>query len=203
MKLRSLQRTGFVLLLVLSLVMTLASQAQPQSASPREGSAAPALVSVTDAWQQVYRQLPNFPRENQYVNQTTGQPVPGNTLIGRMIRYHVYLKGRPPNYRLDWKLTLADYLGINEPMEDTRYPGSEVLQVNPIDGDRAVINKLNRAQREQLVQALVGVFTRPIDGSAPQAPTSVPVAPARPANPSAPSGLPPRPKPGDAQLLAP
>lgn len=115
-------------------------------------------VELENAWQQVYQQLPNFPRENQYVSKETGKVASDNTLVSRLIRYHIYIKGRAPNYRLDWKLTLADYLGVNEIMEDSRYPGSDNLRKNPVEGDRAAIGRLNRKQRNALVQALVNVF---------------------------------------------
>ncbi len=112
----------------------------------------------SDAWQQVYQQLPNFPRENQYISKETGKVAENNTLVSRMIKYHVYIKQRPPNYRLDWKLTLADYLGANEIMEDGSYPGNDTLRKNPIEGDRAVIKRLKLRQRDALVEALVNAF---------------------------------------------
>ncbi|BAY46579.1 hypothetical protein SAMD00079811_41910 [Scytonema sp. HK-05] len=116
-------------------------------------------ISSDDAWQQVYQQLPDLPRENQYVSKETGKLAENNTLLSRMIWYHSYLKGRAPNYRLDWKLTLADYLGANEVMYETTYPGKDTLQKNPFDGDRAAVARLNRRQRDALVQALVNVFS--------------------------------------------
>ncbi|MEA5570676.1 hypothetical protein [Calothrix sp. UHCC 0171] len=116
-------------------------------------------ITVGDAWRQVYQQLPNFPKENTYTNREGGKIAENNTLVGRMIQYHVYLKGRAPNYRLDWKLTLADYLGVNEVIYDTNYPGHELLRKNPLDGDKAAITKLSRRQRDTLVQALVNVFS--------------------------------------------
>ena len=115
-------------------------------------------VGRGDVWQQVYKQLPSLPKENQYINKETGKVAPENTLVSRLIRYHVYVKGRPVNYRLDWKLTLADYLGVNEVMEESRYPGHDTLRSNPIDGDRTAINRLNRAERDALVQTLVKIF---------------------------------------------
>lgn len=54
-----------------------------------------------DVWQQVYQQLPDLPLENKYVNKETGKVDSENTLVSRLVRYHVYVKGRPPNYRLD------------------------------------------------------------------------------------------------------
>ena len=115
-------------------------------------------VSRGDVWQRVYEKLPSLPRENQYINKQTGKVASENTLVSRLIRYHVYVKGRSPNYRLDWKLTLADYLGANEIMEESRYPGYDTLRSNPVEGDRAAINRLNRAERDALVQTLVNVF---------------------------------------------
>ena len=64
--------------------------------------------------QQIYAQLPDLPLENQYIDQETGDRDEANTLVRRLIVYHLLVKGRPPFYRLDWKLTLADYLGANE-----------------------------------------------------------------------------------------
>ncbi len=126
----------------------------------------------SDVWQQVYQQLPNFPRENKYISKETGKVAENNTLVSRLIRYHVYVKGRAPNYRLDWKLTLADYLGANEIMYDSSYPGNDLLKQNPIDGDRAAIKRLNHQQRDALVQALANVFNPNQNTSAPTPDTS-------------------------------
>ncbi len=117
-------------------------------------------VRIEEAWQQVYKEVPDLPLENQYVNRETGKVDPNNTLVNRFIRYHYFIKGRPVSFRLDWKYTLADYLGINEPMQANGYPGADNLRKNPFESDRAIIQKLNRKQRDALVQALVNVFTR-------------------------------------------
>lgn len=116
-------------------------------------------VSPRDVWRQVYEQLPNLPLENQYISKETGKVASDNTLVSRLINYHVYVKGRAPNYRLDWKLTLADYLGVNDIMPEEAYPGYENLRKNPIEGDRAAIQRLNRQQRNVLIQTLVNAFT--------------------------------------------
>jgi hypothetical protein len=116
-------------------------------------------ITPSDVWQQIYQQLPDFPRENKYISKETGKAADNNTLVSRLIRYHVYVKGRAPNYRLDWKLTLADYLGANEVIYDASYPGNDSLQQNPVEGDRAAVAKLSHKQREALVQALVNVFS--------------------------------------------
>ncbi|MGD1874495.1 MAG: hypothetical protein ACFB02_15750 [Mastigocoleus sp.] len=111
------------------------------------------------SWRQVYQQLPEFPKENNYVSKNTGKVAKNHTLARRMLEYHIYFKGRAPNYRLDWKFTLADYLGANEIMYDKSYPGSDSLKKNPLEGDRAVISKLNRKQRNALIQAFVNIFS--------------------------------------------
>ncbi|MBD2772430.1 hypothetical protein ICL16_10160 [Iningainema sp. BLCCT55] len=115
-------------------------------------------VDINNVWQKVYQQIPDLPKENNYLSKETGKVAENNTLVSRLIRYHYYVKGRALNYRLDWKLTLADYLGANEIMYDYNYPGNDVLRKNPFEGDRTVISKLNRRQRDALVQALVNVF---------------------------------------------
>ncbi|MGV2826622.1 hypothetical protein [Myxosarcina sp. GI1(2024)] len=105
-----------------------------------------------------YQRLAEFPLENQYLSQETGKVAQQNTLIERLIRYHQYVKDRPVNYRLDWKLTLADYLGVNELIPEARYPGSTTLTQNPYRGDRAVIESLSRQQRNQLVETLLSIY---------------------------------------------
>ncbi|WP_375509660.1 hypothetical protein [uncultured Nostoc sp.] len=115
-------------------------------------------ITPSDVWQLVYQQLPDFPRENKYISKENGQVAENNTLVSRLITYHIYTKGRAPIYRLDWKLTLADYLGANEIMYDTSYPGNETLRENPIEGDRKAITRLTRSQRDALVQVLVNIF---------------------------------------------
>ncbi|MDB9375302.1 hypothetical protein [Nodularia sphaerocarpa] len=115
-------------------------------------------ISPGDIWQKVYQQLPDLPRENKYISKDTGQVAENNTLASRLIIYHIYRKGRTPNYRLDWKLTLADYLDANEIIYHESYPGNDTLRQNPIEGDRAAISRLNRHQRNALVQVLADIF---------------------------------------------
>jgi hypothetical protein len=158
---------------------------------------APAIAQsrVQDAAKQVYEQVPDLPLENQYVNRVTNQVDPNNTLVTRLVRYHQYIKGRPLGFRLDWKMTLADYLGINEPIIESSYPGSDNLKQNPFERDRAIINRLDRKQRDALIQALVNVFNpaakQPVFRSQPASQTPT-VAPS-----------PTLPQPGGAQLLLP
>jgi len=171
---------GIVTLTAIALLSLTALAQQPPAADTR------------DAWKPVYKQLPNLPLENKYVSRESGKVNPDNTLVNRLIEYHVYVKGRAPNYRLDWKLTLADYLGANELIQDTTYPGAKTLRQNPLEGDRAAINRLNRQQRDALVQTLVNVFTRNTSTS----PTTE-----SPTNNQQQTPTFSQPKPGDADLL--
>lgn len=157
-------------------------------------------VRPQDVWRVVYQRLPYLPLENNYINKETGKVSPDNTLIARLIRYHVFVKNRPVFFRIDWKLTLADYLGVNEPIAESTYPGSDTLQTNPIEADITAIQRLNRAQRDDLVNILVSIFNPNSPELVDRLPTnrtntnSVP--PATPTN-----SPPPLPQPGDANLL--
>jgi hypothetical protein len=156
--------------------------------------------NVDEVWRLVYQAQPNLPLENQYIRRSSGEAAVDNTLVGRLIRYHVYVKGRPPVYRLDWKITLADYLGVNEQISPTLYPSADTLQVNPLEGDITAIRSLNRTQRDALIQALVDAFA-PFLPSSPANPELSP-QPSTPTAPSSPQREPLRePQPGDADLL--
>ncbi|MEB3233173.1 MAG: hypothetical protein VKJ64_19360 [Leptolyngbyaceae bacterium] len=102
----------------------------------------------------VYQQLPDFPLENHYIHTETGEVDRDNTLVSRLIQYHYNIQRRPLTSRFDWKLTLADYLGANEWITADIYPDSR-LESNPYDQDLALIQALDRAQREALIQALL------------------------------------------------
>lgn len=181
----------------------LASQDGQFSGPIHQPAAVAQRVRVEDIWQQVYQQLPDLPLENQYVNSETGEVSSNNTLVGRIIRYHIYTKGRPTNYRLDWKLTLADYLGANEKMEPATYPSGTALRTNPIEGDITAVRSLTRAQRDALVNALVSLFNPNTEPDpAPAAPSPLP-APSPSPSPTPPTRFPRQPQPGDAQLLQP
>ncbi|AGY58937.1 hypothetical protein [Gloeobacter kilaueensis] len=99
------------------------------------------------AAERVYAKIPNLEH-----NALPGQP--DNTLVRRLINYHATLRGRPEYSRLDWKLTLADYLGYNLPIDPTTYPdngpGQPVLAQ-----DRAAIDALSRPQRNRLIEVLI------------------------------------------------
>ncbi|MCM1982283.1 hypothetical protein [Lyngbya confervoides] len=124
---------------------------------------------------QVYEQIPQLPRVNQYQHRESREVAQDNTLVSRFIRYHLYNKGRSPNYRLDWKITLADYLGANDYMDQANYPGAAYLKPNPMEADLAAIRNLSRSDRDQLVQTLVNVFAPPT--SPDRSPSLVPPTP--------------------------
>lgn len=186
---------------------------------------------INDMWQLVYQAMPDLPLENQYISRETGEIDDDYTLIRRLIRYHVYVKNRPPLFRLDWKLTLADYLTVsdpntgqtisaNEPIRYETYPGNDVLTVAAIgsgteneaqavsvlEGDRAAIARLSPAQRDRLVEVLTMIFNPSYAASveAHAANEAVPDSASDPA--STPDGgrdLPRAPQAGDANLLIP
>jgi hypothetical protein len=159
-----------------------------------------AIPSAQGVWRQVYEKIADFPKENQYISLTTGKVAADNTLAARLIRYHVFLKGRSPLYRLDWKLTLADYLTVNEVMTEVSYPGRDALKTSPLQGDQAAIRRLTRQQRDTLVQVLVSSFN---PQAAPAASTPSKTAAPTPTSKPEQRSLPTTPKPGDAQLLKP
>jgi len=196
--------TQWALLLAFGLAVSLCFGAGPLSPTataqiPPPPAATSGRLVYREAGAAVYQALPTLPRENQYKNLSSGQVAEDNTLADRLVRYHLFVKDRPPQYRLDWKLTLADYLGANELIEEARYPGRESLAMNPLEGDRAAIAKLTRTEREALVQALVNYFdpNRQARLTESQSPTPAPATP----RPNRPQGLPGLPQPGSADLL--
>ncbi|MFN5515313.1 MAG: hypothetical protein ACK5CA_11330 [Cyanobacteriota bacterium] len=164
------------------------------------GAQAPiGTLTVEQVALQIYEQLPDLPKENSYRRQDNGEPDPDHTLISRLIRYHRDIQKRQTRYRFDWKLTLADYLGINEPMEPERYPGNSTLQTNPLATDTTAIRALTRQQRLALVDLLVINYHPPQPKAEPK---PAPTAPPRPVTPPDPN-RPVLSQPGDAQLLLP
>lgn len=119
-----------------------------------------ALPSTKLAAQELYKRLPDFPKENLYNSKENGQVSAENTLGRRIITYHNIIKGRSPYSRIDWKFTLADYLGINDEMGYQEYPGAETLTANPMIRDRKIVDQLTRKQREALTGTLVNIYER-------------------------------------------
>jgi hypothetical protein len=131
---------------------------------------------------QLYQQYPQLPLENQYVRKSTKEQAQDSTLLSRLIEYHTVIKGRAPNLRLDWKLTWADYLGLNEYLVEDKYPGHAYLKSNPMERDRDIIATFNRKQRTDLTQSLVNLYSeaQPAPGPPASAPPTGPVSPASP-----------------------
>lgn len=144
----------------------------------------------------IYQRLSYIPKENQYRRKDTGEIDPDHTLVSRLIRYREDVKRRTP-YRLDWQLTLADYMGINEPMDIDDYPGSSTLQTNPAESDIKAIAQLTREQRRALLDLLTDLYAPP--SAKPKPPPNSEPAP----NAEVETGRPRLSQPGDAQLLMP
>lgn len=210
-------RFGLTLLTMVGLVWLANAMVVAQPSAPVDLSQAQSPANATSAatrrlrpWEVgavIYELFPELPKENQYQALAGGEVATDNTLVSRIIRYHLYVKNRPSTYRLDWKLTLADYLGANEIMREGQYPGHDTLRTNPLAGDRAAIAQLSRQDRDRLVELLVRAFNPLYDRLVLEAAThkverrQAPAITAPPA--PTPSTLPPLPRPGDAQLLAP
>lgn len=205
--LRHLSRLLMRALLTMGLVIVIASLSPLSHPDGHWGSldlpaAQAQRFQVDQVGQEIYEELPEIPLENQYVNKDTGDVSTNNTLLSRLMRYHIYVKGRPTSYRLDWKLTLADYLGVNERIEEETYPSGTSLRTNPLEGDKIAISSLNRAQRDALVNALVSRFN-PNSQILESTPKPTPSPTVTPPPVRTPSRFPPQPQPGDAQLLQP
>jgi hypothetical protein len=158
--------------------------------------------SPVDVAQFVYKKLPNLPLENQYLRVGTNKPAPESTLVSRLVQYHS-IKGRSPAYRLDWKITLADYLGMNDYLRLEVYPGKAFLKTSPMERDQKAIQSLNQTQRNALVQALVDGSTGQ-DSSASVAEPPTPAQPkTAPEAPYKPTLQPLPPAKGSADLLRP
>ncbi|NJM95478.1 MAG: hypothetical protein HC792_04220 [Acaryochloridaceae cyanobacterium CSU_5_19] len=130
--------------------------------------------------EQVYRKLPDLPLENTYLRAKSQKPATDSTLVSRLIHYHTMIKSRSPLYRFDWKITLADYLGMNETVLPDTYPSRTFLTKNPIQGDLQAIRQLTRQQRSGLVQALSDLYASQLTPTVEAKPSLMP-------QPSAPS----------------
>ena len=193
-----------VLIGILSFLLTLLIHRPGQLWAPSVAQTLPAggyTLLVEAVAQQVYDQFPELPKANTYLRQEGGEVEEDNTLVSRLIRYHRDIKKRPTRYRFDWKLTLADYLEVNESMSPDRYPGFSTLQESPLDGDRQLVQALNRQQRQDLVDFLAEVYRPQTAPNSPDAPTTDEPSSPEPAvvTPDTPTLS----QPGDAQLLMP
>lgn len=156
----------------------------------------------------VYSQLPELPQENQYVRRKGNKPAPNSTLVSRLIRYHTQVKGRSPQYRFDWKITLADYLGLYENLREEEYPGKSYLKTNPMESDRKLIRQFTRQQRLALTQVLSDLYASQAPQQAAPPPEKQQPEPPKPAavpdpEPISRPKLIPLPGSGSADLLRP
>ncbi|WP_404787956.1 hypothetical protein [Altericista sp. CCNU0014] len=166
--LQSFARSGKGLLFSIGSLIALSAPASfAQSSSP------------PDVAKFVYQRIPTLALENQYVRTDNNKQAVDSTLVSRLVYYHNSVKGRSPLYRLDWKTTLADYLGIHEVIQPETYSGYAFLKKNPLESDRAVIQKLNAAQRNALVQALVDASTGRQSAASETTKTAPPSVPAQ------------------------
>lgn len=191
----------FILVLGLSIGRNWQEVAQSQN-PPNPNLPRPIVtqtVRIQTVSRLIYTQMPDFPAENQYLNRRTGVVDAEDTLVNRLIRYHIVAKNRAPMLRFDWRLTLADYLDINEPMIEDRYPGTDTLQPEPMRSDRAAVSRLTPTQRTNLINLLVAAFT-PVAIEPAQLIFPTPAPAISPIPTPTPSGL-QLPQPGDAQLL--
>lgn len=194
-----------VLIGILSFLLTLLIHRPGQLSTSVVAQTLPAggyTLLVEAVAQQVYDQFPELPKANTYLSQDQGEVAVDNTLMSRFIRYHRDIKKRPTRYRFDWKLTLADYLAVNEPMSPDRYPGFSTLQENPLEGDRQLIQELNRQQRQDLVNFLAEIYRPQTAPANPETPTTD-TEPSQPKPAVVTPDQPTLSQPGDAQLLMP
>ncbi|UFP93437.1 hypothetical protein [Gloeobacter morelensis] len=100
----------------------------------------------------VYEQMPNLER-----GELPGKPE--STLVRRLMLYHASIRGRPETSRLDWKLTLSDYLGYNLNIDPATYPEYKAGQ-DTLARDRAAVDALSRRERNRLIDVLVFALQR-------------------------------------------
>lgn len=150
------------------------------------------------------KQLTFIRPDNQYVDRQTQKIRTDYTALARLIEYHVYSRGRSPLYRLDWKLTLADYLGAFELMDDDNYPGASQLRSNPAAADRAQVRSWSPSQREQFVNTLTALYNpASLKPTPPLVLNPTPVAPRPEPAPTKEPLNRPIPQTGDADRLKP
>ncbi len=117
------------------------------------GAPVAALPIPSQVTKLFYQSQPKFPQGATNADQSSPQ-----NLIRRLVTYHIYIKGRSPYSRFDWKLTVADYLGVNETIRAEEYPGREELAKNAYLDDQKLISQLPRSQREALIQTMLTIY---------------------------------------------
>ena len=125
--------------------------------APRSTAAVAQFFIPPEISKLVYQRLPDLPQENQYISKESGEVAANNTLVNRLIRYHVYGKKRLPNYRFDWKLTMADYLGAYDYLVASQYPVEYLNRKSDERGYRSD-RTINSCRTDALVSVLVSIF---------------------------------------------
>lgn len=198
------KRLGRILILILGFALTFCLALAHNNQWLRQTVSAQSLRPEFVA-ERIYENIPDLPQENQYIRVDTGEVASDNTLVSRLIRYHQDVQRRVPWFRLDWKLTLADYLGVHQPIREERYPGASTLTKNPMEADLKVVRGLNRRQRDELITLLATIYYSQLRSPSqpasevspdPESPESPPPVPSQ-VSPSTPQLS----EPGDADLL--
>lgn len=151
--------------------------------------------------QLVYEQLPNLERANTYRGVRSGEVRPNDTLVSRVIRYHLQSRNRRLASRLDWKLTMADLLGVNGVVRPESYPGFQTLSPNPLQSDLKAIAQLSRVERDRLIDVILSVVPRPQTAEVPPEETPPALQPTPPVTAPVTPQLPRLPGQGAADLL--
>ena len=106
----------------------------------------PLMAAQTDSAvaiaNQLYLQYPDIPKASEA----------NTTLLSRFIDYHLATQTRPPQYHLDWELSMADYLSAS-------YGERSNLAIVP-GTDRQVMQTLSQEQRHSLIRSLEQRFAK-------------------------------------------
>lgn len=95
---------------------------------------------------QIYELMPDLPEASE-----------DGKWLQRVLLYHVRTKGRLANSRFDWRLTFADFLGVNDPIYTDQYP-PDGTEVNPLNGDRDLFQAMTRHDRNEFLAAILEVY---------------------------------------------
>ena len=104
------------------------------------------IRDIPDQTAQIYELMPDLPG---YDDDTKW--------LQRVLLYHVRTKGRLTNSRFDWRLTFADFLGVNDPIYADQYPSGDT-ELNPLNSDREQFQTLTRQDRNEFLAAILQVY---------------------------------------------
>ena len=115
------------------------------------------LRDIPQVVEDIYEAMPQLPLENTYQT-SEGETISSSSWLQRVLLYHIRTQGRLPDSYLDWKLTFADYQGVNVPMFASAYPGADQFTVNPLNRDRELFQSLGREERRQLLDMFLATY---------------------------------------------